>query len=72
MWFVLGVGLVIAAIMVAALVSDVGRRQKLRRLAQTGTGDIGAAHRRGRAGIDVRNDRAGVHHHKDYGGGAGV
>lgn len=47
MWFLIGSGLVLVLIMVAALVSDVRRRAQLRRVA-----------RRGRAGIDVRGGHA--------------
>ena len=59
MWFVIGTVLVLVLIMVAALVSDLRRRAKLRRLGESGprAGVDGAA-RSGRAAIDVQGNHS--------------
>lgn len=57
MWFLIGSVAILALIMVAALVSDLRRRAKLRALGEAPLGrGIEDAARRGRAGIDVRGN----------------
>ena len=60
MWFPILTGLMLAAIIVAGILSDVRRRGKLRRLGEQPSGcGLDASARSGRAHFDVRGNHAG-------------
>lgn len=68
-WFVLLSVFIVVALMVAALVSDLRRRAKLRRMGEPllGSGSNAAAHQ-ARARFDVRSSRVVGQQQAGYGG----
>lgn len=68
MWFLISVLVLLGLIMMAALVSDIRRRRKLRALHEHPVGrGVDAAVRRGRAGIDAATGPATGHANRNAG-----